>query len=146
MTVTRWYEEGIRFECTACGDCCKTHGESGEYAYVYLSNKDVDRIAEYLKMPRLEFLNAYCALDAEGDVHLAKLEGDCSFLEEGNRCRVYPVRPKQCATWPFWRENLKKTVWEGPVSACCPGIGRGRLYARDEIDALADERRDWYRK
>lgn len=143
MTTKRWYEDGIEFECISCGDCCKTHGE---YAFVYLSEVDLDRISLFLKMTRIDFLNAYCAADSEGDVHFAKLQGDCSFLENGNRCQIYPVRPKQCDTWPFWRENLKKTVWEGPVSACCPGIGRGRLYSREEIDDIADERRDWYRK
>ena len=143
MARTRWYETGIRFECTGCGECCKTHGE---YAFVYLSDMDVDHISAFLEMSRIDFLNAYCASDADGDIHLAELCGDCSFLEDGVRCRIYSVRPKQCATWPFWRENLKKSVWQGPVSACCPGIGRGPTVSADEIDAIADERRDWYRK
>ena len=143
MARTRWYGTGLRFECIGCGDCCKTHGE---YAFVYLSDTDVDRISEFLKMSRIDFLNAYCSSDSDGDIHLSELCGDCSFLEEGVRCRIYPVRPKQCATWPFWRENLKKSIWEGPVSACCPGIGRGSLVSADEIDAVADERRDWYQK
>jgi uncharacterized protein len=67
-------------------------------------------------------------------------------LENENHCRIYPVRPKQCDTWPFWKENLKKSVWEGSVAACCPGIGRGRRYLKEEIEALAEERADWYKK
>ena len=143
MSRNRWYEGGLKFECVACGACCRTHGE---YAFVYLSDADVDSIAALLRLSRLDFLNTYCTADDEGDIHLAELSGDCSFLEEGVRCRVYAARPKQCATWPFWRENLKKTVWEGPVSACCPGIGQGRCYTADEIDAIADERQCWYQK
>ena len=143
MMKKRWYENGLRFECKACGDCCKTHGE---YAYVYLSDTDVEKISEFLGMSRLDFLNAYCMTDDNGDVHLAELLGDCTFLEQDTRCRIYPVRPKQCDAWPFWRENLKKSVWEGPVSACCPGIGSGKLYLKEEIDAIADDRNDWYKK
>lgn len=143
MARKRWYDNGLCFECKACGECCRTHGE---YAFVYLSDVDVSRISAYLNMTRLDFLNAYCASDADGDVYLAELKGDCSFLEKGNLCRIYPVRPKQCDTWPFWKENLKKSIWEGPVAACCPGIGRGRRYSKEEIEALAEERADWYKK
>jgi Fe-S-cluster containining protein len=143
MARNSWYENGLQFECGSCGDCCKTHGE---YAFVYLSLKDVDRISAYLDIPRVVFLNTYCAADADGDIHLRELSGDCSFLEDGNRCRIYPVRPKQCEAWPFWSENMQRHIWEGPVSACCPGIGCGKSYSKKEIDRIAQERDDWYRK
>ena len=139
-----FYEEGLHFECTGCGDCCKTHGDGDEYAYVYLGDRDVREIAAHLGMALVDFLNAYCTTDDAGDVHLAKLQGDCSFLEDGNRCIVYPVRPMQCRTWPFWTENMKKKTWEGPVTACCPGIGRGRLYTKTEILEICRARDDWY--
>ena len=140
----RFYDKGIRFECTGCGDCCKTHGDGDEYAFVFLSDVDVSRIAEHLGMTRVDFLNTYCATDEYGDIHLAKLTGDCAFLEDGNRCVVYPVRPKQCRTWPFWTENMSRETWEGPVTACCPGIGKGRLYSKEEIERICDERDAWY--
>jgi Fe-S-cluster containining protein len=143
MSRTTWFENGLQFECISCGDCCKTHGE---YAFVYLSAEDVNRISAYLNMPRIDFLNTFCAVDADGDIHLKDLSGDCSFLEFGNCCRVYPVRPKQCETWPFWSENLKKTTWEGPVCACCPGIGHGRLYTKQDIERIAKDRDRWYRE
>jgi len=136
-----WYADGLSFECTGCGDCCRTHGE---YAFVYLAARDVTAIAGFLGMTRLDFLNAYCATDPDGDVHLKKLVGDCDFLEAGGGCRIYPVRPKQCETWPFWRENLEEATWRGAVAPCCPGIGRGRRYSAEEIDTIADERDRWY--
>ena len=33
-------------------------------------------------------------------------------------CTVYPVRPLQCRTWPFWPENLSsKQSWDHAASA-----------------------------
>ncbi len=140
--MNRWYQDGIRFECTACGDCCRTHGE---YAFVFLAARDVTAIADHLGMSRIDFLNAYCASDADGAIYLRKVEGDCDFLTADGGCRVYPVRPRQCEAWPFWSENLDdEETWRGPVAACCPGIGRGRHYAADEISRIARERDDWY--
>ena len=139
-----FFEKGIRFECTGCGECCKTHGDEDEYAFVYLSDRDVARISAHLGLSKVAFLNKYCSTDEGGDTHLAGLVGDCAFLEEGTRCIVYPVRPMQCRTWPFWTENLSKEIWEGPVTACCPGIGRGRRYTKTEILSICRERDEWY--
>lgn len=140
-TGPRFYEAGIAFECTGCGTCCCTHGD---YSYVYLAEADLDAIAAYLGIARFELLERYCASE-DGWVFLRSTDCDCLFLEDG-RCRIYPVRPKQCATWPFWFENISsETTWSGPVSACCPGIGRGRRYTAQEIEAIAREREAWYR-
>ena len=33
--------------------------------------------------------------------------GDCVFFHgESRTCQVYPVRPRQCRTWPFWNSDL----------------------------------------
>ena len=48
-------------------------------------------------------------------------------------CMVYPVRPRQCRTFPFWSENLKDAAaWEA-LRPGCPGIGEGRLFPSEEI-------------
>jgi Fe-S-cluster containining protein len=67
-------------------------------------------------------------------------EPACAFLDENNRCKIYPVRPKQCATWPFWTENLERAAWEGPVKDCCPGIGKGELTLRMRAHRARDRR------
>lgn len=51
---------------------------------------------------------------------------DCVFLREdadGKRgCSIYPVRPTQCRTWPFWPSNLKsRSAWESSAQSC-PGM------------------------
>ena len=68
----------------------------------------------------------------------------CPFLGADNRCHIYPVRPKQCATWPFWEENLERASWDGPVRECCPGIGSGPLHSAEEVERLAAETEAWY--
>jgi Fe-S-cluster containining protein len=138
-----WYKDGLGFECQACGACCRTHGQSAEYAYVYLAERDVGAIAAHLGLGRDAFLAEFCKVE-EGGIHLRTDTIDCPLLDAGGRCRAYEVRPKQCAAWPFWRENLTRRAWDGPVRACCPGIGRGPLHEADEIDRIADERDEWY--
>ena len=65
-------------------------------------------------------------------------DGDCEFLTEDG-CSVYPVRPAQCRTFPFWPDNLRSRLsWE-EVADRCPGVGRGTLYTRDEIDDIVDD-------
>jgi Fe-S-cluster containining protein len=136
-----WYEGGIRFECQGCGACCLTHGE---HAYVYLNDRDAGRIAEHLDLERIEFLSLFCEHQEGEWSYLRNDQVDCPLLDAAGRCRAYPVRPMQCVTWPFWTENLEeRATWEGPISEVCPGIGKGRIYSREEIARLAAERDRW---
>jgi Fe-S-cluster containining protein len=141
MDSKPWYQNGLRFECTACGNCCRNHGE---YSFVNLTEPEVRAIAGYLKLGREEFLERYC--DKKPGFHPAlKMDAPaCPFLGDDNRCGIYPVRPKQCATWPFWSENLAREIWEGPVKQCCPGLDTGKLYPADEVERIARDNDDWY--
>lgn len=134
-----WYDKGLRFKCSACGACCSTHGE---YAYVYLAEGDVRAIAQYLELERSTFLERYCTRD-EGRVILRMDAPACPFLGPDARCGIYPVRPKQCASFPFWEENLEPGRW-ADVSAFCPGADTGPLHSREEIERLARETEEWY--
>ena len=130
-----WYSKGLRFRCTQCGNCCRNHGE---YAYVYLTRRDLADIPVYLGLERTEFLARYCVAE-DGWISLRMDRPACPFLTDDNRCGIYPVRPKQCQTWPFWKSTLFRDTWEGPVKACCPGIGQGDLVPAEEIERLARE-------
>lgn len=62
----------------------------------------------------------------------------CPLLDARGGCRVHPVKPTQCRTFPFWDELLDDTQeWEA-AQQYCPGIDApdGRLYALTEIRAL----------
>lgn len=141
MIRNMFIRNGLQFECIGCGNCCRTHGE---FAYIYLAPKDVVTIAQKLNLTAEVFTKQYCATDKDGELHLAKTTGDCTFLNKDGRCDIYDCRPKQCETWPFCIENLNPESWQGPVKAICPGIDQGRLYTAEEIHTIAMEREDWY--
>lgn len=83
----------------------------------------------------LELLND--DIDSEGNIHAygwmlrRKRNGDCIFLEKDtNRCRIYPVRPMLCSTYPFYIEELKMYTCE------CEGLGDH--ISKEESRKLAD--------
>ena len=135
MPSKPWYHKGLRFQCTQSGNCCRNHGE---YAYVYLTDAEITAIAGHLDLTRRVFLTRYCVKGDDGWITLRMDQPACPFLED-NRCGIYPVRPKQCATWPFWKENLKQGTWKGALKDCCAGIDQGPLHSAEEIERLARE-------
>lgn len=67
---------------------------------------EIDAIAAFLEMDESEFIERYTALmpDRQGLTLVEKPDGSCIFLEEdeegGSRCRIHPVKPFQCGTFP----------------------------------------------
>jgi Fe-S-cluster containining protein len=110
---------------------------------VYLMPVDVRSIAGHLGLSTKEFLARYCSRDGNA-VTLRTDSPACAFLGADNRCAIYPVRPMQCRTWPFWRENLEKAVWDEEVRADCPGAGHGELHSATEIERVAAKDARWY--
>jgi uncharacterized protein len=135
MSESNWYNKGIRFKCTGCGKCCCDHDE---YSFVYLGQKDIEAISNYLGLSQSAFLDCYCHQEADDFIHLKMNGPNCPFLEDG-KCIVYKVRPIQCNSWPFWKDNLDQDTWEKEVKPFCPGIDQGRLYTADEIDKIVTE-------
>ena len=55
------------------------------------------------------------APDRKGLVLKDRPDGVCAMLDERNRCRIYPVRPEKCRTFPY--------EWTNEGSATyCPGL------------------------
>jgi Fe-S-cluster containining protein len=134
-----WYARGLRFECQRCGGCCTSRGD---HAYVYLLPSEARAIAAFLRMSDAEFAAEH-VLEEDGWLRLRTTEPRCPFLGEDRRCRIYPVRPVQCRTWPFWRENLVERVWREDLPTLCPGVGRGLLHDAAEIDAAVEASEQW---
>jgi Fe-S-cluster containining protein len=132
----RWWYKGVRFACQGSGKCCVSRGA---YGYVYLTLEDRQRLARTLGMATRDFTHRYCT-KTNGLFHLKDAGPDCVFLE-GSRCSVYEGRPTQCRTWPFWPENMGARAWTA-IAAFCPGVGRGRILPRAQIEEiLRDQRR-----
>ncbi|NLJ47332.1 MAG: YkgJ family cysteine cluster protein [Treponema sp.] len=131
---------GLPFECSRCSACCRH-----EPGLVLLSREDLRRLLSHLGLDFKTFYAKYCRLTPYGGGIAISLretkEYDCIFWKDG--CSVYHARPVQCRTYPFWPGVVdSRTDWvrEGRR---CPGIGRGRIRPRAEIEeALWEYRRN----
>ncbi len=133
MSEQPWYKDGLRFTCTQCGDCC-----TGEPGYVWVTEEEMKQIAEYRGISIGELRINHTKL-VSGRVSLREFaNGDCTFFDGATRkCTVYPVRPAQCRTWPFWNSNLEsEEAWKDVVSVC-PGSGCGNLIPLVQIQSMA---------
>ena len=83
------------FVCARCGECCKEEGA------LYFTPREVTRAAEYLNIPRKNFIKAFLVKVEKGYAHMVKKGESCIFLKN-NQCRINDVKPSQCATFPYW--------------------------------------------
>lgn len=145
MSKDPWYKDGLTFTCTQCGNCC-----TGPTGYVWFTDDEAIAMAKFLKMSLSAFRKQYTR-KIFGRQSLTENHTehgfDCSFLardENGKAlCSVYPVRPAQCRSWPFWNENLRSEHSYDAASERCPGMtrglhGTGRHYPIDEIRIIRD--------
>jgi len=125
----------LRFECQpGCTNCCEQQG------FVYLTEADLTRIAEYLGMQAEEFERRYVYRTS----HLLRLrvprQQQCHFLRDGGSS-IHAVKPVQCRVFPFWPELVdSKREWK-KAAAYCPGMGKGKLVQIEAARELAAELR-----
>ncbi|KAA3617542.1 MAG: YkgJ family cysteine cluster protein [Calditrichaeota bacterium] len=121
----------IYFKCKDdCSNCCKISG-----GFVVIREVEIKPIAKHLKISVDEFLKQFtrkegkylCLIDRDGE--------DCIFLKD-QKCSIYPVRPIQCRTFPFWPQNLKTEKRWFMIEDECPGIGEGKAFSKEEIEAI----------
>lgn len=123
-----WYANGLRFECTQCGDCCR-----GEPGFVWVNEAEIAAIAAYLGEPVDQVREYYTRKTEKGRSLREYSDGDCIFWSEKEGCTIYPVRPRQCRTWPFWASNVDSPeAWQQTCREC-PGAGKGPLIPAEEI-------------
>lgn len=121
----------IRFFCLKdCSNCCSVPG-----GFVFLTENESKEIAEYLSLDYQEFLKHFTR---QIDDELTLMDGEneaCVFLEN-HRCLIYPKRPKQCRTFPFWQQNMNSIKnWEF-TKQVCPGLGQGKRLSASQIGEI----------
>jgi Fe-S-cluster containining protein len=121
-----FFDQGIHFECQQCGACC-----TGDPGIIFVRKDELMRIAEYLSVQVSFFIEKYLYPIKKGFSIRELADGRCSFYENG--CTIYPVRPDQCKTFPFWFENLRSAKKWNRICKKCPGIGCGPLYSKERI-------------
>ena len=123
-----WYADGLRFECTRCGKCC-----TGTPGYVWVTEEGLEAIADFLGQPLDEVRATRTRTAHRGLTLREKANGDCVFYDRTEGCTIYPVRPPQCRTWPFWESNVASPeAWQQTCDVC-PGSGTGELIPAEEI-------------
>lgn len=128
-----WYEDGLRFTCTQCGDCC-----SGEPGAVWLTPAEIEAMAKRLKMTVAAFEKEYVREEGVRNSLKERANGDCILLDpEKRKCSVYEDRPGQCRTWPFWESNIRTPEAWAETCRVCPGSGQGELVPLETIRAQA---------
>ena len=121
-----FFDSGIRFQCQRCGACC-----TGAPGVIRVSDEEAMAIADFLDQPVQEAIDALLYPWENGYSIREDDDGRCLFYDEG--CRIYPVRPRQCRTFPFWTAILRSQDRWDSVRRSCRGVGKGRLFAKHEI-------------
>ena len=137
-----WYADGLRFNCTQCGNCC-----TGPPGYVYFTEEEGRMMAEYLGTDLKTFRRRYARRMGRhwslGE-RKTKFGHDCVFLDRSipgrATCSLYGARPTQCRTWPFWPENLTSPeAWSHVKrNTPCPGMDQGPLIPIEAIRIQRD--------
>ncbi|WP_037571570.1 YkgJ family cysteine cluster protein [Spirochaeta cellobiosiphila] len=132
MSDNVFYKDGLHFSCIGCHACCRH-----DPGYVFLTESDIQRMLDYLNIPLKKFLDTYCRIEVIGPFKrvslIEKANYDCIFWKDG--CTIYDARPLQCRSYPFWNSVMQnRASWDNEGSNC-PGINKGTLHDRKEIDA-----------
>ncbi len=135
--MSKFYNDGLKFECTGCGECCKLPA-----GRVDLLFEEAKKLSEYLSLRIDYFLETYCDSNEESLQLKDNQQHHCIFLSD-DKCTVYEVRPLQCRTFPFWPENVKSLYRWKQIRKICPGIGEGKHYSVNEIKEIQLQQRQY---
>ena len=85
------------FVCRRCGACCRIKD-----GIVRVSDAEITRIAAFLGMAEQAFIDneTEVAPDRRGLILKSRADGACAWLTDDNLCRINPVKPDKCRTFP----------------------------------------------
>ena len=131
-----WYVDGLRFKCTQCGKCC-----TGAPGYVWITPEEIASMAEHLNISEDEFKRKYIRQkdNRYALIEMKERNYDCVFLKDG-KCHVYQCRPRQCRTFPWWKENLSSPEQWTYAASACEGINDlAPIVSFDRIESALNE-------
>ena len=123
MEIMTHEQYSFTFDPSAC-DTCGGHCCTGESGQIWAKYHDIEKMAEFVNLRIEDFATMYIRKVKHRysliEKQLAPDNFACVFFDESmKRCSIYPVRPLQCRTFPFW-EQFKNN--EEEVRKECPGI------------------------
>ena len=100
-------------------------------------------MSRFLRESLDDVVDTYCrTVDLGGFSRISlreKYNYDCIFWEQDG-CSIYPERPLQCRSFPFWSSNLaSRETWD-TAAETCPGIGNGNRHSKRKIEAWLKKR------
>ncbi len=112
----------LKFDPGACrqcqGRCC--NGKSGN---IFVNKTEIEEISHFLKIETSTFVEDFLKkVSYKLSIKEVKANHNyaCVFFDnENNKCTIYPVRPYQCRTFPFWDYYNDKPE---ELSRECPGV------------------------
>lgn len=132
-----WYADGLPFSCTQCGRCC-----GGGPGFVWVSKPEIEAIARFLEVSAAQFTEQHTRKSGWRRSLREQANWDCEFLQPDGAgrkvCTIYPVRPVQCRTWPFWKSNLESPQAWSEAGEGCPGIDKGLRHPLPVIQAALE--------
>ncbi len=129
MNKLPWYKDGLRFQCTQCGDCC-----TGAPGFVWVNEEEIAVLAAKMKLDVATFEAKFVRQVGSRKSLTEFSNGDCVFFDGDTRkCTVYDSRPRQCRTWPFWESNVRSPQAWAHTCEVCPGSGTGNIVPVEKI-------------
>lgn len=94
-------------DCTTCANCCRV-------ATTQLQERDVEKLAAFLRISRHQFLSEYTTQSEEEGLILKRTPSGCVFLG-GNECIIYEARPATCQNFPHvvrGQGSIESRMWQ----------------------------------
>lgn len=112
-----WYQDGLRFKCTECGQCC-----TGAPGAVWISDEEISNLCQLLNLDKETLETKYLRrISGRWALQERNPNYDCVFLD-GKKCTVYQARPLQCRTFPFWPGSVQSPEAWKHAATYCEGI------------------------
>jgi Fe-S-cluster containining protein len=134
-----FYKDGLKFSCQRCSACCRF-----DPGFVNLSEQDLAALQTWSGLDRETVITTWCRWvnRGDGEEYLClkeKADFDCILWDNG--CIAYESRPIQCSSYPFWASLVSDEDWWEANARDCPGINKGALHTREEIEDHLTRRR-----
>lgn len=102
-------------DCLTCANCCRSLGPR-------ITDKDIERISDSLKMKGGTFVSQYLCIDDDKDYVFKNMP--CPFLAVDNYCLIYAVRPKACREYPHTDRKKFHQLFDLTLknSYTCPAV------------------------
>ena len=96
------------FKCEMCGACCRIKD-----GIVRVGDSEISAIASYLGVEEARFIEeeTLVAPDRKSLMLKSRADGSCAFLTQESLCRINPVKPMKCRTFPHeWTNGDSRDV------------------------------------